>query len=159
MTNDVPLAADQGHESTGHAAGISIICVGNRYRAGDDLGCRVHDLLAGRPLPGGVALIDGGLKGLDLLRCVEGTRRAVFVDAVDGFAAPGEVVVLPGKTVAALAEGGWGHGAGLPQLFHLAPLVCDVPPAEMMLVGAEPPVGDAVVAAVAARAVAEAVRQ
>ena len=135
-----------------------VICVGNRHVPGDDLGPRVHDLLASGPLPIDIELIDGGLLGLDLLRLVEGAGRAVFVDAVAGFAPPGEVVALPREEVAALAEGGWGHESGLPHLFHLLPRVCDGEPPEVILVGAEPPSGSAVVAAVALRALTEASR-
>lgn len=136
----------------------SIICVGNRHHPGDDLGPRVHDLLAQSPLPAGIQLVDGGLCGLDLLWSVEGVARAVFVDALDGFAQPGDVVTLGWKDVAALAEGSWGHEAGLPYLFHLAPKVCDGPMPELTLVGAQCPAGPDVIAAVAARALAEASR-
>ncbi len=132
-----------------------IICVGNRLLPGDDLGPRVHDLLAGSALPDGVELVDGGLYGLDLLRSVEGAGRAVFVDAVAGFAPPGEVVALGRDEVSALAHGAWGHDAGLPHLFHLLPRVCDGELPEILLIGAEHP---ADVAQVAARALAEASR-
>ncbi|MDO8607310.1 MAG: hydrogenase maturation protease [Phaeospirillum sp.] len=135
-----------------------IICVGNRHSPGDDLGPRVHALLAGSRLPGGVELVDGGLCGLDLLRVIEGAGRAVFVDAVAGFARPGEVVTLHREDVAALTEGVWGHDAGLPYLFHLLPRVCDGEVPEVLLIGAEGPAETAMVAAVAARALAEAVR-
>ncbi|CAA7624665.1 Ni,Fe-hydrogenase maturation factor [Candidatus Terasakiella magnetica] len=135
-----------------------IICVGNRHHPDDDLGPRVHALLAGSKLPDGVELVDGGLCGLDLLRVVEGAGRAVFVDAVEGFAPPGEVVMLGREDVAALAEGPWGHDAGLPYLFHLLPQVCDGEMPDLMLIGAGCPAGAAVVAGIAARALEEAVR-
>jgi len=144
-----------------------IICVGNRHVAGDDLGPRVHALLARSRLPQGIELVDGGLLGLDLLWAVEGAGRAVFVDAVAGFAPPGEVVMLGREAVAALAEGDgegrWGHDAGLPYLFHLLPRVCDGAMPEVMLIGMEAPAGDApagnaLVAALAARALEEASR-
>ena len=140
-----------------------IICVGNRQVPGDDLGPNVHDLLAGGPLPDGIELIDGGLHGLDLLRAVEGAGRAVFVDALDGFGDPGTVLTLDRHQVAALADGPWGHHAGLPYLFHLLPQVCDGVVPEVLLVGAELPAGHEVVArvvaSVAARALAEAARR
>lgn len=136
-----------------------IICVGNRHIPGDDLGPRVHALLAGSALPDGIDLVDGGLCGLDLLWTVEGVGRAVFVDAIAGFADPGEVVTLGREEVAELAEGSWGHDSGLPYLFHLLPRVCDGKMPEVMLVGAaEVSAGTSVVAAVAARALEEALR-
>ncbi|CUW39306.1 putative hydrogenase maturation protease [Magnetospirillum sp. XM-1] len=132
-----------------------IICVGNRLVPGDDLGPRVHDLLAGSALPVGVELVDGGLRGLDLLRAVEGAARAVFVDCVEGFAPPGEVVTLARGEVADLADGAWGHDAGLPYLFAMLPLACDGEMPEVTLIGAGHP---AEVEAVAARALKEALR-
>ena len=52
---------------SGRPAAVRIICVGNRLVAADAAGPQVHDRLAGRPLPPGVELVDGGLQGLDLL--------------------------------------------------------------------------------------------
>lgn len=135
-----------------------IICVGNRHRPDDDLGPRVHDLLAGTALPDGIELVDGGLGGLGLLSVVETAGRAVFVDTVAGFGPPGRMVTLSRHEVAAQAEGPWGHDAGLPYLFHLLPRVCDGAVPEVILLGAEMPAGDALVAAIAARAVEEASR-
>lgn len=114
----------------------AIVCLGNRFAPGDDIGCRVHDHLAGTPLPAEVALIDGGLCGLDLLRVIEGRRRVVFADAVTGLAAIDEIVVLSRAEVAAYAES-YGHGAGLPYLLRLLPQVCAAPLPEIALVGAE----------------------
>ncbi len=115
---------------------IAIICLGNRFVPGDDLGCRVFDHLANAPLPADVELIDGGLCGLDLLYLMEGKRRVVFADAVAGMAAHDEIVVLDRAGVAAYAAN-YGHGAGLPYLLHLLPEVCRAPLPEIALVGAE----------------------
>ncbi|GAB1391980.1 hypothetical protein MASR1M60_01430 [Rhodocyclaceae bacterium] len=115
---------------------IAIICLGNRFMPGDDLGCRVFDHLANTPLPADVALIDGGLCGLDLLYLIEGKQRVVFADAVTGMAAHDEIVVLERAGVAAYAAN-YGHGAGLPYLLHLLPQVCRAPLPEIALVGAE----------------------
>ena len=84
-----------------------IICVGNRYCDRDAVGPRVHDALRSRRLPAGVDLVDGGLGGLRLLGLVEGMGRIVFVDALEGFAAPGEVtfgdITVTPITVTAIA--------------------------------------------------------
>lgn len=119
----------------------AIVCLGNRYVPGDDIGCRVYDYLAGATTPPDVEIIDGGLCGLDLLRLVEGKRRVVFADAVAGVANSGEIVVLSREQVAAYA-GPYGHGAGLPYLLRLLPQVCRPPLPEVALVGAEGPVVD-----------------
>jgi len=117
-------------------ATTAIICLGNRFVAGDDIGCRVFDHLAGLATPPDVEVIDGGLCGIDLLALVEGKRRVVFADAVAGMAEPGVIVVLNRAAVADCA-GRYGHGAGLPYLLQLLPQVCRPPLPEIALVGAE----------------------
>ena len=117
-------------------AAIAVICLGNRYVAGDDVGCRVFDYLSHSALPEDLELIDGGLCGLDMLRLIEGRRRVVFVDAVAGISDAGAVAVMSQEQVAAYA-GRYGHGAGLPYLLRLLPQVCEAPLPEITLVGAE----------------------
>ncbi|MBS4098350.1 MAG: hydrogenase maturation protease [Sulfuricella sp.] len=117
-------------------AATAVICLGNRYVPGDDVGCRVFDHLNGSAIPPDVELVDGGLCGLDLLRLVEGRNRVVFVDAVADLADAGEVVVLSSRQVASYA-GRYGHGAGLPYLLRLLPQVCAAPLPEIALVGTE----------------------
>ncbi|MFA6497791.1 MAG: hydrogenase maturation protease [Desulfurivibrionaceae bacterium] len=117
-------------------AAVTVICLGNRYVPGDDVGCRVFDYLSGISTPAYVEIIDGGLCGLDLLRSVEGKRRVVFADAVTGMGAPCEIVVLSREQVADYA-GSYGHSAGLPYLLRLLPQVCLPPLPEIALVGAE----------------------
>lgn len=117
-------------------AAIALICLGNRYVPGDDVGCRVHDHLADSAMPPDVEIIDGALCGLNLLRSVEGKRRVVFADAVAGLVKPGEIVVLSREQIAEHA-GRYGHGAGLSYLLQLLPQVCPPPLPEIALVGAE----------------------
>lgn len=131
-------------------AAIAVICLGNRYVPGDDVGCRVFDFLAGISTPASVEIIDGGLCGLDLLRSVEGKRRVVFADAVTGMAEPGEIVVLSREQVADYA-GSYGHSAGLPYLLRLLPQVCQPPVPEIALVGAEGMVDEGTVRMLAQR--------
>lgn len=115
----------------------SIICLGNRYDPRDAAGPFVYDrLAAAAPVPD-VALVDGGLCGLDLLRFVDGAERVVFVDSVSGYGNPGEVMLLDAAEIAASAAGAFDHAAGLPYLLRVAPLVCERPPAEILVVGLE----------------------
>jgi hydrogenase maturation protease len=133
-------------------ASRAVICLGNRYMPGDDLGCRVFDCLAGHPAARAADLdiIDGGLAGLDLLGLLEGRQRVVFVDALVGIASAGEVAVLAGAQVVTYASH-YGHGAGLPYLLHMLPHVCAAPLPEIALVGAEGAVDAAGVRALARR--------
>lgn len=130
-----------------------IVCVGSRLVPGDDAGPAVYDLLSGRPLPAGVEVIDGALGGLSLLRAADGAESLVFVDAVSGFGAPGEVLLLPASEVAAGAAPD-DHAGGLPALLALVPAACDPPPRALAVVGLEAPWSEESVARAAALAVA-----
>lgn len=114
-----------------------IICVGNRHVQGDDFGPRVFDCLAAQDIPDSVDIVDGGLGGLGLLPFLESCNCAVFVDAVSGFAAPGELMLLSGAEVARQCSGGFDHAAGLPYLLRAMPAVLDVAPRTVKVVGHE----------------------
>ena len=122
-----------------------IICVGNRFVESDEIGPRVYDYLARRGVPGTVSLIDGGLMGLDLVRFVEGARRVVFVDALPGFAPPGRPVVLDCSEALGERPTGYGHDGGLACLLRMLPAVCESRLPEIVVVGAESPIGPDVV--------------
>lgn len=110
----------------------ALICCGNRLIKADGIGPRVFDRLVGHSLPVGVELIDGGIAGLDLLGLIEGRERVVLVDTLaDDWSMP---TLLDREALASLA-GTYGHGAGLPFLAAMAPLVLDSVP-EIFLVGA-----------------------
>jgi hydrogenase maturation protease len=126
-----------------------IVCVGNRHASGDDFGPRVYDWLAAQALPAAVDVVDGGLGGLDLLRFLEGRDRVVFVDAVAGFGAPGDIVVLDGEEVARQCDGGFDHAAGLPYLLRVMPAALDSPPPAVTLIGHEGAAGAGTVRAAA----------
>ena len=127
-----------------------IICLGNRYLAGDDVGCRVFDQLSSAPPSPGIEVVDGGLCGLDLLSLLEGKTRVVFADALIGLAAPDRVVVLEGSEVAARASH-YGHSAGLPFLLSMLPHALSPPWPEIALVGADGMADESTVRAVAER--------
>ncbi len=124
-----------------------IICVGNRYVPGDDAGPRVHDHLLSTGYPADIEVYDGGLAGLDLALLVDGAERVVFVDQVQGFADPGEVVELTAAQVLARCDGDeapgaarFEHASGLPYLLRCLPHACDAPPdgtEDVLLVGVE----------------------
>ena len=114
---------------------LRIICIGNRLEAEDIAGPRVFDRLTrGEVLPD-IEVIDGGLAGLDLLGRIEGARRVVFVDAVVGYRETNGLVVLRGAEVAEIADEAFGHGAGLPYLLRVVPLVLEGAIPELYVVG------------------------
>ena len=117
-----------------------IICIGNRFVAEDAAGLAVLVFLETmRPLPKTIELVEGGLAGLNLLPLLEHGGRVVFVDAVSGFAQPGEIVLFNHQEIiSTLAESHFGHGAGLAYLLTVLPMVCEGDlPEEIVLVGLE----------------------
>lgn len=128
----------------------AIICLGNRYVAGDDVGWRTFEHLRDSAFPPDIDLYDGGLVGLDLLRLIEGKRRVVFADTLAEPQSGDSVRVLGRDEIAAWADG-YGHSAGLPYLLHMLPQVCPPPWPEIALVGAASPAPPAIVHSVAER--------
>lgn len=126
-----------------------IVCVGNRFAERDALGPRVFDWLSKRPLPPDVMLVDGGLRGLDLLPIIEAWPRVVFVDACR----EPEIRELAPPLESALEPEGWDHGAGLVYLLRVLPRVCEAKPPtwRLLCAGGEP--DEALVARVGARAI------
>ena len=120
-----------------------IICVGNRYVPGDDIGPRVFDLLSVQELEGqlphDLEVYDGALAGLDLLYLMEEADRVVFVDGILGFRGDKspEIVVLSAQEVVEQCVAPAHHGhAGL--LFALRCLdACTKAPREVFVVGIE----------------------
>lgn len=130
-----------------------IICIGNPHAAGDDAGAAVHAQLAGTELPAGVELVDGGLRGVDLIGLAATAARVVFVDAVSGWARPGEVVELEGAGLAAAEPSRYDHGSGFAYLLRALPHLLERP-VPLRVVGLEAPVGPASVARAADLALA-----
>jgi hydrogenase maturation protease len=128
-----------------------IICVGNRYVPGDDVGPRVYDNLCQRQLPVDVEIIDGGLAGLNLLRFVEGAKRVIFVDTLDfglpildfRFSAIGNrqskiqnpIIVLHRDDIVGQTTMPYDHANGLTYLLEVVPVVCEGKVPEIVIVG------------------------
>ena len=118
----------------------SIICIGNRFVAGDEAGLLVFDRLRDRSdLPEEITIIEGGLAGLNLLPLLETGGRIVFVDAVCGFSKSGKVVIMEQEQILqSSSQPHFDHGAGLPYLLTVLPKVYDGElPEEILLVGLE----------------------
>lgn len=130
-----------------------IICIGNPLAEADDAGPAVHARLAREALPAGVELVEGALRGLDLVGLVEGSERVAFVDSVSGWAEPGEVVVLDGADLEAVEPVRYGHAAGFAYLLRALPHLLGRP-VPLRVIGLEAPVRPAAVERAAALAVA-----
>lgn len=114
-----------------------ILCIGNRYHPEDCAGPKVCDLIQRSPLPEGVEVVDGGLASLNLLRFLHGAERIVFVDQVEGFASPGQVVILDPQSAAAAAVESFDHAGGLAYLLRLLPAVWEAQLPLIVIVGVE----------------------
>ncbi len=131
---------------------VLIVCIGNRFAEGDSLGPRVHEQLSRAPLPDGVGLLDGGIRGLNLLGAIEGASRLVFVDALRGFAEDGQVSVVEGADAIDRADEGFGHSSGLGYLLRALEVGCEGPAPRWVVVGAQGAADEALVSAVARKA-------
>lgn len=133
-----------------------ILCIGNRYLEQDALGPLVFDCLSRIPhLPNNVAILDGALRGIDLLPQLEGLQRVVFVDQL-AINTSETITVLSGEAVAGGWSGHYGHDNGLGYLLACLPYLCAPPGPEVVIVGSSERVSPALVQAVAKRALAEA---
>lgn len=113
-----------------------IICVGNPFDRTDSAGYRVFARLAGKDLPRDVEVVDGGLRGIDLLALVQASERVAFVDSVSGFGQPGEVVTLEGDALLDTDAARCDHPGGFAYLLRALPYLFQ-PPVPVRLIGLE----------------------
>lgn len=74
---------------------ILVAGIGNIFLGDDAFGCEVVKSLLSRKLPGGVKVVDYGIRGLDLAYAlIEGFDAAILVDAVSRGGAPGTLYLL-----------------------------------------------------------------
>ena len=75
---------------------------GNLLRGDDAAGPVLVRILAGRDLPSGVRLIDGGTAGMDVAFAMRGVDRVIIVDASRLGVEPGTLHRVPGEELADL---------------------------------------------------------
>lgn len=84
---------------------ILVACVGNIFLGDDAFGVEVARLLAGRPLPAGVRVVDFGIRGIDLAYALlDGYDATILVDATARGGEPGTLYLIepdPAETDAA----------------------------------------------------------
>ena len=116
-----------------------IICIGNRLVENDRAGIDVYDRLVLKKIPEHIELIEGGIAGLNLLCFLENVVNVVFVDAVCGFTAPGEIVVLNKEQIKnEIRDKHYGHYSGIAYLLTVLPKVCEGDlPRKIFLIGLE----------------------
>lgn len=67
-----------------------VIGIGNTIMKDDGVGVHAVKLLEGR-VPSGVEVVEGSVYSPDLLSCIEGRKKAVFVDGIEAGEEPGAV--------------------------------------------------------------------
>lgn len=74
---------------------VLIACIGNIFLGDDAFGCEVAKLLAARPLPDDVKLVDFGIRSFDLAYALmDGYETTIFVDASPRGGLPGTIYVI-----------------------------------------------------------------
>jgi len=74
---------------------VLIACIGNIFLGDDAFGCEVAKLLAMRPLPHDVKLVDFGIRSFDLAYALmDGYETTIFVDAAPRGGDPGTIYVI-----------------------------------------------------------------
>jgi hydrogenase maturation protease len=117
---------------------ITVVGVGNLVHSDDGLGIHAIQRLQADPrVPKGVALIDGGTFGIELLVYLQDSSRVILIDAADVGQEPGALVRFTGGELIGLPGGASVHQLGVADLLATLPLVSDMP-REILLLGAQP---------------------
>lgn len=105
----------------------------------DGVGVRVVQRLSEEyTFPKGVAIVDGGTLGLDLLPLLEGLERLLIVDAMETGGQPGAIARLIGDEIPLVFETRLSpHQMGLKDLLAVSRLMGNPVP-EMVLLGVQP---------------------
>ena len=80
---------------------ILVLGIGNTMLKDEGIGVRVAEKMMEMSLPPEVEVMDGGIKGLDLLYYIEGRKKVIVVDAVKAGAPPGTLFRFTDNDIAA----------------------------------------------------------
>lgn len=114
-----------------------IICIGNPLIPEDAAGPQMYSHLLNSVLPEDVELIDGGIRGLDLLPFFDGAKQVILIDQVSGFRSDSGVLLLEGDELLKATEKRFDHQAGIGYLLRMLPLVCERSVPSMQMIGIE----------------------
>lgn len=122
-------------------AEILVLGLGNILMSDDGVGVKVVERLHEKyQFPERVGVMDGGIRGLALMPCLEGIRKLIVVDAVASFKKPGDLTRLAGEAVLeSETQRIFPHQSGLADLL-LAARLTKLCPEEVILWGVEPAV-------------------
>ena len=80
---------------------ILVLGIGNTILKDEGIGVRVAEKMMEMSLPPEVEVMDGGIKGLDLIYYIEGRKKVIVVDAVKAGAPPGTLFRFTDNDIAA----------------------------------------------------------
>lgn len=78
---------------------IAVVSLGNSLAGDDGAGALVIEELRRRGVGRSVSFFYGGVSGLNIVYALEDFDAAIFVDAVSGLQAPGDIVRLEGEAL------------------------------------------------------------
>ncbi len=117
---------------------IVAVGIGNIVHTDDGAGVHALQMLrdSGR-VPAGVALIEGGTLGLELISYLQNARHILLLDAVDNNAEPGSLMRLTREDLLSI-KGGWSvHQLGVADLLAALSLVANGYQ-DVLLLGVQP---------------------
>ena len=117
---------------------ILVLGIGNIILKDEGVGVRVAERMMKMSLPPNVEVLDGGIKGLDLVYFIEGRDKVIVVDAVKAGAPPGTLFRFTDKDLA--QKKGMlrsGHGIDFSDVVAIAHMTFTDPP-EIIFYGIEP---------------------
>ena len=117
---------------------ILVLGIGNTMLRDEGIGVRVAEKMMKMSLPPEVEVMDGGIKGLDLLYFIEGRKKVIVVDAVKAGAPPGTLFRFTDNDLAA-KKGTLrsAHGIDFSDVIAVARFT-GTKPAEVIFLGIEP---------------------
>jgi hydrogenase maturation protease len=115
-----------------------VLGLGNPIRSDDGVGIATLRRLEEDPrVPGGVELVEGGTKGLELVPYLSGMSRLLVLDAVEVGAAAGTIVRILGAELGSLPGNGNVHDLALADILNALRLLGQEPQ-ETILLGIQP---------------------
>ncbi|MFZ0878635.1 MAG: HyaD/HybD family hydrogenase maturation endopeptidase [Candidatus Acidiferrales bacterium] len=115
-----------------------VIGVGNTILSDEGVGVHAARLLQSDPrVPAGVAILDGGTIGLELIPYVSDAFRVLLLDAMDSGEPPGTLARMAGRDLLGKAAGRSVHQLGVADLISALFLV-STHPQDIVVLGVQP---------------------
>lgn len=102
-----------------------IVCYGNQWHEGDQVGHLVYEKLNQLTLPPSVSVFDAGISGLNSILLFEGCERVLVVDAIPAMEAMGRVHKLKPEDIELPETPPSSHNIGVGLLLYMLPRVMD----------------------------------